>query len=251
MINAARSHRNLLISLLATLSIHIILLFFSSQIFQFDRENDAESAANQKLIIEFKFVGEEESKSENKVFAQSDAKRGKKPQDADGKPKPKLRKVRTLKFQENQSFRKQLPLALQNTSLAQSNSTFSLEIPKGVPEEELNELQRVLYSFYLRLQGQYVSTLVDKYMEEQRINPRFQVPINRDRDRVTLRATYDLNGNIIRIRTLLSARHKDHSDFFLEAVKRIETIPNPPDVLLDDKKQFHVNYDLRLNPIYY
>ncbi len=249
MLDADRTHRNLLISLLATVTIHSILLFFSSQILNFDRENDAESVDNDRLTIEFKFVGVEKSKSQNKVFAQSSAKKTKRAQNSAGKKT--VRKVKTLKFEESKSFRKQLPMALQSSSLAQSNSTFSLEIPKGVPEEELNELQRVLYSFYLRLQGQYVSTLVDKYMDKQRKNPRYQIPINRDRDRVTLRATYDLNGNIVRIKTLLSARHKNHSEFFLDAVKEIEAIPNPPDILLDKKKQFHVNYDLRLNPIYY
>ena len=247
MVDPIRTQRNLLISFIATTLIHFILLFCSSQMFLWNRENDAEFASSKKMIVEFKFIGVEKEKTENKMIAQS-RKASKKNRNTLS-PVPRV-KVRTLRFQGQKTFQRSLPSHLQNSSISESDASFNLEIPQGVPEDQMTDLEHQLYSFIVRLNTQYITTLIDHYLEQQRLNPRYRIPINRDQDSILLRTTYDRNGEIVRIRTLKASRYDKHADFFLNAVRKIETIPNPPELILDERNEFHVTYHLKLNPTY-
>jgi hypothetical protein len=127
------------------------------------------------------------------------------------------------------------------------NSSFSLELPSGTPEDQVEEIKASLFSFYRRVGELFYTNLASEYAETQSVSPNWQIPVDRQKDMIVLNVTYDSKGNIMRIKTLFPAKIKTHSDFFFEGIGRIEKIPNPPKVLLDENGQFSINYALKLN----
>ena len=131
-------------------------------------------------------------------------------------------------------------------AFGQSNVLVELEVPEGVPEDELNKYELVFYSFRKRTALNYVNSFYNELTDFQSSNPHLRFPMTEDRESMTGRITYDKDGNIVRIKMLRWTNKEKLQDFFLHVLKNMNSLPNPPEVIIKDG-QFHVYYSLTVN----
>lgn len=131
-------------------------------------------------------------------------------------------------------------------ALGETSSVVKLEIPKGVKEDELNKHELVFYSFQKRTALNYINSFYKKLNEFELQNPHLDFPMTDRKQKMVGRVVYDRNGNIIKINVLKWAKVAKLQGFFLDVLKEMTSLPNPPDQILKDD-QFTVFYALTIN----
>lgn len=125
------------------------------------------------------------------------------------------------------------------------NSGIKFESKKGVPIDELNTQELVYYGFKNRTAIQYKNAVVKNINILKKDNPslfrRIQNTIHNMRGKIS----YDRNGNVVNIKILQWSDSNEVQDFFLNALKDIRAIPNPPEGILDEEG-FRATYELKL-----
>lgn len=126
-----------------------------------------------------------------------------------------------------------------------SNFDIRIERPNGVSEDQLNADEKTFYSFYKRSYSNYISKLFSTYNKVRVERP----GLDRDLDDSHLlvgKIDYDENGDIIKIQILKSSKSDNVHYFFEEVLKDLE-IKNPPKIIVKDKKEFSVYYQIYIN----
>lgn len=131
-------------------------------------------------------------------------------------------------------------------ALGQSNVLVELEVPNGVPEDELNKYELIFYSFRKRTALNYVNSFYNELSDFQVSNPHLRFPMTDNNESMTGRITYDKEGNVVRIKMLRWTSKERLQDFFLHVLKNMNSLPNPPEVIIQDG-EFHVYYSLTVN----
>lgn len=142
-----------------------------------------------------------------------------------------------------------------NVSGAQNISSFqntnvgvNLEVPEGVSPDELNEYELMYYSFQRRVALAYVNSFMSTYNRFDRLNPQLQFPMTDSQETMTGRLTYDSQGNIKQIKMIRWTNVTKLQDFFLDVLKEMNTIQNPPKTLWEKDGEFTVFFTLVVNP---
>lgn len=130
--------------------------------------------------------------------------------------------------------------------LGKSNVLVKLEVPKGVPEDELNKYELVFYSFRKRTALNYINSFYNELNDFSTTNPHLKFPMTEKEETLTGRVTYDQNGEVVKIKMIKWSQTQKLQDFFLEVIKDMNSLPNPPKVIVKDG-EFHVYYSLTLN----
>lgn len=131
-------------------------------------------------------------------------------------------------------------------ALGATDTMVKLEVPKGVKEDELNKHELVFYSFQKRTALNYINSFYKKLNEFELKNPHLKFPLTDKKQRMVGRVVYDKNGNIIKINILKWTNVDKLQDFFVEVLKEMTSLPNPPDQIVKDEK-FTVFYALTIN----
>jgi hypothetical protein len=131
-------------------------------------------------------------------------------------------------------------------AFGKSNVLVELEVPQGVPEDELNKYELVFYSFRKRTAINYVNSFYNELTDFSTSNPHLRFPMTEEQESMTGRITYDRSGNVVRIRMLKWTNKDKLQDFFLHVLKNMNNLPNPPEVIINDV-DFHVYYSLSVN----
>jgi len=140
-----------------------------------------------------------------------------------------------------------LPPSIRKNFYSKSQLDMDIELPENIPEELKTKLKDNLGAFYRRISRRFYNSVFDTYLEHERFYPSRPIPVNTSTDSVALRVTYDKFGNVVRVQTLLAGKYKIHNTFWDKAITSISSIPNPPKILLDSKKEFSVIYSLSIN----
>ncbi len=142
-----------------------------------------------------------------------------------------------------------------NVSGAQNISSFqntnvgvNLEVPEGVSPDELNEYELMFYSFQRRVALAYVNSFMSNYNRFDRMNPQLRFPMTDTEETMTGRLTYDAQGNIKQIKMVRWTNVDKLQDFFVEVLKGMDTIQNPPKTLWEKNGEFTVFFTLVVNP---
>lgn len=146
-----------------------------------------------------------------------------------------------LKNTPNEQSASQFLKAMQDT-----DTLVKLEVPKGVKEDELNKHELVFYSFQKRTALNYINSFYKKLNEFELKNPHLHFPLTDKKEKMIGRVVYDKNGNIIKINMLQWSNVEKLQDFFLDVLKEMTALPNPPDQIIQDE-QFTVFYALTIN----
>ena len=131
-------------------------------------------------------------------------------------------------------------------ALGKSNVLVKLDVPKGVPEDELNKYELVFYSFRKRTALNYINSFYNELNEFSTTHPHLKFPMTEKEETLTGRVTYDQNGDVVKIKVLKWSNEKKLQDFFLEVLKDMNKLANPPKVIVKNG-QFHIYYSLTLN----
>lgn len=120
--------------------------------------------------------------------------------------------------------------------LSQVSSSVQIEVPHGVPLDQLNTVERKFYSFKNRVFKAYVYSLLNQAYNQQTPSNRF--PFTRTSTRLYARVTFDRRGNIQRIQTIETGNNPKLQKVFLDALKDIRAIPNPPKEIINEDNEF-------------
>lgn len=131
-------------------------------------------------------------------------------------------------------------------ALGKSNVLVKLDVPRGVPEDELNKYELVFYSFRKRTALNYINSFYNELNEFSTTHPHLKFPMTQKEQTLTGRVTYDQDGNVVKIKVVKWSDEKKLQDFFLEVLKDMNKLPNPPKVIVRNG-EFHVYYSLTLN----
>jgi hypothetical protein len=131
-------------------------------------------------------------------------------------------------------------------ALGDSDTMVKLEVPQGVKEDELNKHELVFYSFQKRTALNYVNSFYKKLNEFEMQNPHLKFPLTENKQKMVGRVVYDRQGNIIKINILEWSKVEKLQNFFIEVLKEMTSLPNPPEQILKDDT-FTVFYALTVN----
>ncbi|GEM_PF-1222261 len=134
------------------------------------------------------------------------------------------------------------------SSFQNTNVGVNLEVPEGVSPDELNEYELMFYSFQRRVALAYVNSFMSNYNHFERINPQIKFPMTDSEQTMTGRLTYDSQGNIKQIKMIRWTNVGKLQDFFLDVLKGMNTIQNPPKTLWEKNGEFTVFFTLVVNP---
>lgn len=129
-----------------------------------------------------------------------------------------------------------------------NNSDVNMQFhpPKGVKEDQLNKLEQIIYSFQKRVGSKYYNSFLLELLDFRSKNIKQQFPTE-NREYVSGRITFDSNGDIVRINTLQWSENPQFQTFFMDLLKRIDSIPNPPKLLLSKNQTFDITFTLKVN----
>lgn len=145
-------------------------------------------------------------------------------------------------------FTKEIPAPRESMSKYKTSDVgVNLELPKGVKLDELNEEELMFYSFQKRTAMKYISSFFSKLQEFERQNPHLEFPLTKSKTRMSGKIIYDKNGNIVRIKILEWTKPQRLQDFFVDVLKDLDSLPNPPKLLIDENDEFAIVYSLLIN----
>ncbi len=128
-----------------------------------------------------------------------------------------------------------------------SDITVNLEVPEGVSPDELNKYELMFYGFQRRTAINYINSFYNKLEEFRRANPHLQFPMTQDMQVMTGRLTYDEKGNIKRIKMVQWSNVDKLQNFFMDVLKDMDTLHNPPQALWEDTGEFSIYFSLIVN----
>lgn len=247
------------LSLIISLLIHLIFLSGDKSILQSDSEK---ISLHKFKINQLRLLGSKDSKKKNlmavpsKISVPQKIAPSLKNLSFDSLPMNKYVKKIIKKKKETRDFtvKNFLKNPIRDTHTSQevlgglnsSELNIKFELPEGVPEDELNQRELVFYSFQKRTVESYINSFVKELNEFKRKNPRTDFPLTKKKQTLAGKITYDKNGDILSIKTLAWSDIDKLQNFFMDVLKNIESIPNPPiDILEND--QFAINFILTIN----
>jgi len=180
----------------------------------------------------------------NKLIAKKKNKRSIRPQKAIDNLKISNNHIK--EYLKSDSPNRQTPRQLLS-ALDDANVLFDLQVPKGVKEDELNKHELVFYSFRKRTAIAYVNSFYKELNSFERKNPHLRFPLTAQKEKIAGKITYDKNGDILKIETLKWTDITRLQNFFMDVLKNMSSLPNPPEAIVNKKDEFVINFVLTVN----
>lgn len=133
------------------------------------------------------------------------------------------------------------------SGLNTSDISVNLEVPEGVSPDELNKYELMFYGFQRRTAINYINSFYKNLDKFRRANPHLQFPMTQDMQIMTGRLTYDEKGNIKKIKMIQWSNVDKLQDFFVDVLKDMDTLHNPPQALWEDTGEFSIYFSLIVN----
>jgi hypothetical protein len=132
-------------------------------------------------------------------------------------------------------------------TLNNSDILVNLEVPEGVNPDELNKYELMFYGFQRRTAIGYINSFYKHLDKFQRENPHLQFPMTETKQVMTGRLTYDSKGNIVQIKMVRWSNEDRLQDFFVDVLKDMDTLHNPPQALWEKTGEFSIFFSLVVN----
>ncbi|HXH74927.1 MAG TPA: hypothetical protein VNJ08_08180 [Bacteriovoracaceae bacterium] len=135
----------------------------------------------------------------------------------------------------------------QAASLSNSDISVNLEVPEGVSPDELNKYELMFYGFQRRTAINYINSFYKRLDKFQQANPHLNFPMTGNKQVMTGRLTYDEKGNIKQIKMVRWSNTEKLQDFFVEVLKEMDTLHNPPHALWEKTGEFSIFFSFVVN----
>lgn len=139
---------------------------------------------------------------------------------------------------------------LSNTKVNMDGTDFiiNIEVPPGIPIDQLNKIEQVYYSFRRRLAIHLYNSIISNIMEYDRLNPRLPFPIVSEETFLSFGAVFDEEGDILKVQPLEKSNVARLDDLLLQSIIGMNKLHNIPKSLLDSKKQFKFSIGIKIVP---
>jgi len=144
-------------------------------------------------------------------------------------------------------LRDMAPQSSQAEILKNTGFNLHFEPPEGIPEDELNSVEKIFYGFQKRTFIGYVNSFMSSYNEAINSYPQIKNTLRSEHHLLTGRITFDKEGNIVRIKILRSSENDEVHKLFEKTLLNIRSLPNPPKAIIKDKDEFDIYYQLKIN----
>ncbi len=121
---------------------------------------------------------------------------------------------------------------------------FKFVPPKGIPEDELNSIEKIFYGFQKRTYQAYVSSLLSHYATLLTQRPYVEKTIFKKKQQLTGRIAIDIDGNITSVKFIQSSDNNDIQSLFEKTLVGIRSLPNPPKELLQGGEELRIYFQL-------
>lgn len=128
-----------------------------------------------------------------------------------------------------------------------SDIAVNLEVPEGVSPDELNKYELMFYGFQRRTAINYINSFYKNLDKFRRANPHLEFPMTKDMQVMTGRITYDEKGNIKKIKMVQWTNIDKLQNFFVDVLKDMDTLHNPPQALWEKNGEFSIYFSLIVN----
>ncbi len=128
-----------------------------------------------------------------------------------------------------------------------SDIAVNLEVPEGVSPDELNKYELMFYGFQRRTAINYINSFYKNLDKFRRANPHLEFPMTKDMQVMTGRITYDEKGNIKKIKMVQWTNVDKLQNFFVDVLKDMDTLHNPPQALWEKNGEFSIYFSLIVN----
>lgn len=159
----------------------------------------------------------------------------------------KLRGDQMRNYANNQPVREAFRGDPRAAGLNTSDISVNLEVPEGVSPDELNKYELMFYGFQRRTAINYINSFYKNLDKFRRTNPHLQFPMTQEMQVMTGRLTYDEKGNIKKIKMIQWSNVDKLQDFFLDVLKDMDTLHNPPQALWEKTGEFSIYFSLIVN----
>jgi len=132
-------------------------------------------------------------------------------------------------------------------SLSNSDVAVNLEVPEGVQPDELNKFELMFYGFQRRTAINYINAFYKNLDKFKRTHPHLKFPLTDTRQIMTGRLTYDEKGNVKQIKMIRWSNVEKLQDFFLDVLKDMDTLHNPPQALWKKSGEFSIYFSFVVN----
>ncbi len=132
-------------------------------------------------------------------------------------------------------------------TLSNSDILVNLEVPEGVNPDELNKYELMFYGFQRRTAIGYINSFYKNLDKFQRENPHLNFPLTNSKQTMTGRLTYDSKGNIVQIKMIRWSNEDRLQEFFVDVLKDMDTLHNPPQALWGKSGEFSIFFSLVVN----
>ncbi|EQC46685.1 hypothetical protein M900_2507 [Bacteriovorax sp. Seq25_V] len=120
--------------------------------------------------------------------------------------------------------------------------------PKGISIDELNDFEKIFYSFFKRVAGQYVNSIHSTVTSLTSDKPYLESKLRSHPPAIlTAMIRYDSEGNAEVIKILKSSNDDDVHKLFEEALKKMNKIPNIAKELKDEDGKYTAFFQLSIN----
>jgi hypothetical protein len=127
-----------------------------------------------------------------------------------------------------------------------SDVNIQMVVPEGVELDKLNKFELMLYSFQKRTALKYINTIFKNIYDFERKNPHKKFPFTKSGQQMLGKVIYDKDGNIVRIKMLRWTEVESLQNLFVDVLKGMDTIPNPPKPLVKND-QFEMIYGITID----
>ncbi|OIQ20882.1 MAG: hypothetical protein BM556_02765 [Bacteriovorax sp. MedPE-SWde] len=136
----------------------------------------------------------------------------------------------------------------ENPLLNDMNYNVKFIPPKGISPDELNEFEKVFYSFFKRIALQYINSVNSTVMSAIDDKPYLRGKLRKhDAAVLTARIVYDENGNAEKVTILKSSYDDDVHEVFEKALLKMNKIPNVSSALRGEDGKYTAFFQLGIN----
>ena len=129
----------------------------------------------------------------------------------------------------------------------QTHLNIRFDPPRGVEPDELNDAEKIFWSFKKRVYQTFASSLMSTYGRLLLNRPQIKKSLKRVRNHaVAGKMVFDEKGNVLRIKIVHPSDQDEIQLLFEQSLHNIHKIPNPPKGLLYDK-ELTLYYQLIIN----
>jgi len=121
-----------------------------------------------------------------------------------------------------------------------------ITVPEGVSQDELNQVEEVLYSFRRRIGEIYITKLLLNIEPSEKKYRNKKFPWTTTEQILRAKIHFDRTGNIIRVESLMQSNSPNLNTFFSEVMYAIERIPNPPKLIINRDQEFSLIFGLKI-----